>query len=90
MVWVKPHFGTGYYFRGQHELLLVGVKGQIGVPAEADRPSSVLMASLGEHSEKPEAAYRLVESMYPNHKYLELFATKPRSGWESWGNGIHQ
>jgi N6-adenosine-specific RNA methylase IME4 len=85
MVWVKPHFGTGYYFRGQHELLLVGTKGNISVPAEADRPSSVLQAPLGKHSEKPEAVYSLIESMYPNHKYLELFAVKTQHGWEAWG-----
>jgi len=88
LVWVKDKIGTGYYFRGQHELLLVGKKGELPVPEEADRPSSVLMANRTEHSHKPTEVYALIEKMYPNHKYLELFARKKREGWEAWGNQI--
>ena len=88
MVWVKDKTGTGYYFRGQHELLLLGVKGNIGVPAEESRPPSVLYAPAGEHSEKPEAVYELIEKMYPNRRYLELFARKRRSGWTAWGDQL--
>lgn len=48
-VWIykdKIVVGTGgYYFRGKHELLLVGTKGNnIGVPAESDRPESSFYA----------------------------------------------
>lgn len=88
LVWVKDKFGTGYYFRGQHELLLLGVKGKPSVPLEADRPSSVLNAPRKKHSQKPEEVYALIEKMYPNHKRLELFATQRREGWEAWGNEI--
>ena len=54
MVWIKDKIGTGYYFRGQHELLLVGKKGNISIPEEKDRPSSVLYAERTKHSMKPE------------------------------------
>jgi N6-adenosine-specific RNA methylase IME4 len=86
-VWVKDKIGTGYYVRGQHELLLIGTRGNIGVPAEADRPSSVINAPRnGQHSQKPEKVYDMIEQMYPGRKYLELFARgKPRTGWKSWG-----
>lgn len=88
LAWIKDKIGTGYYFRGQHELLLVGTKGAIGVPEEQNRPSSVLNAPRTEHSEKPLEAYTLIEKMYPNGKYLELFARNKRENWQSWGNQI--
>lgn len=88
MVWVKDKIGTGYYFRGQHELLLVGRKGNISIPEEKDRPSSVLNAIRTRHSKKPEQVYSIIEKMYPNQKYLELFARNERSGWKTWGNEL--
>jgi N6-adenosine-specific RNA methylase IME4 len=86
MVWVKDKFGTGYYFRGQHELLLVGVKGSIGVPEEQNRPSSALCSDRREHSQKPEEVYSIIEKMYPNGKFLELYGRNKRLNWEVWGN----
>jgi N6-adenosine-specific RNA methylase IME4 len=88
LVWVKDKFGTGFYFRGQHELLLLGVKGNgLGVPAEADRHSSVLFAPRTEHSRKPAEVYELIEAMYPGRTRIELFArgSLQREGWNSWG-----
>jgi N6-adenosine-specific RNA methylase IME4 len=87
-VWIKDKIGNGYYFRSQHELLLVGKKGNIPTPQEKDRHSSVIMAATKEHSEKPDIVYQIIEQMYPNRKYLELFARKEREGWTSWGNEI--
>ncbi len=88
MVWVKNKFGTGFYFRGQHELLLVGVKGDTHPPEESNRLPSVLFANTTRHSEKPEEVYEMIEKMYPNRKYLELFARKKREGWMVWGNEV--
>jgi len=87
LVWVKDKFGNGYYFRGQHELLLLGIKGKIGTPFDSDRPSSVLNAKREEHSKKPREVYGLIEKMYPNRKYLELFARGNNGeNWTAWGN----
>jgi N6-adenosine-specific RNA methylase IME4 len=87
-VWIKDKIGTGYYFRGQHELLLVGKKGEnIPVPEEKTRHSSVIQSPRLEHSEKPTLVYGLIERMYPNRSYLELFARGfKRKGWTQWGN----
>jgi N6-adenosine-specific RNA methylase IME4 len=87
-VWIKNMIGTGYYFRGQHELLLVGKKGdEIPVPEEKNRHSSVIESPRLEHSEKPTLVYGLIEKMYPNRSYLELFARgSKRKGWTQWGN----
>jgi N6-adenosine-specific RNA methylase IME4 len=47
----------------------------------------VIIAPVGEHSEKPDEAYRRIERLYPG-PYLELFARKERDGWTTWGNEI--
>lgn len=39
------------------------------------------------HSAKPAAALDLVESVSPG-PYVELFARRPRLGWDSWGYGF--
>lgn len=90
LVWIKDRFGTGYWFRGQHELLLLGIKGNPQTPLPSNRPTSVLKASLGRHSEKPEALIGLIEKMFPNRSYLELFGRKPRKGWKVWGNEVYE
>jgi N6-adenosine-specific RNA methylase IME4 len=85
MVWNKKEIGTGYYVRGQHELLLIGVKGDTHPPEENARPPSVLEVSRRGHSQKPDEIYGIIEHMYPNSKRLELFARNSRDGWTSWG-----
>lgn len=95
VVWVKPKIGLGQYFRGQHELLLFGVKK--GAPKTTvfrsgwkDIPS-VLSAPLGKHSAKPEASYELIErrTLCPAPlRRLEMFARSERPGWDSWGNEL--
>jgi|SRR6188472_503386 len=87
-VWVKDKIGTGYYFRGQSEPLLVGEKGDMPVPQEKDRHSSVVQAPREEHSKKPDVVYEIIEKMYPNHSYLELFTRNKRVGWTSWGDEV--
>jgi N6-adenosine-specific RNA methylase IME4 len=85
MVWVKDKVGMGYYARGQHEILFIGTKGEVGVPAPAKRRDSVIYAPVGEHSKKPEILYEIIESMYPGRDYLELFARSKHDGWKTWG-----
>ena len=52
-IWDKEIIGMGYWFRGQHELLLVGVKGKMSPPLQKLRKSSVLKVRRGQHSRKP-------------------------------------
>lgn len=88
MVWVKDRIGMGYYARQQHELLLIGKRGNLPVPDPEDRPSSVITASRGEHSAKPDQVYDLIERMYPLRERCELFQRRPRDGWVGWGNQV--
>jgi len=84
-VWIKDRIGTGFWLRNQHELLLLGFRGDFPHPADEDRPSSVIQAPYMEHSAKPDLLYPLIEKMYPKRRYLELFARNQREGWTSWG-----
>jgi len=86
MVWVKDKIGMGYYARQQHELILIATRGKIPAPEPAHRPSSVVQAPRGEHSEKPQELYDLIEAMYPNLDRLEMFARGKRKNWDVWGN----
>lgn len=85
-IWDKAWIGPGYYFRQRHELLLIATRGAVPVPRPADRPDSIFVEKRTEHSKKPELAYRLIESMYPELPKLELFARSAREGWAAWGN----
>jgi N6-adenosine-specific RNA methylase IME4 len=85
-VWDKEKIGMGYWFRGQHELLLVGTKGSYSPPEQAMRVSSVFREARGKHSEKPECVYKFIESAFPVAVKLEMFSRKQRDGWIAFGN----
>ncbi len=87
-VWDKQIIGMGYWWRGQHELLLVGVRGNPSPPPEDKRLSSLFSFKRGKHSEKPPQVYGMIESMYPNADYIELFQRTPRKGWKGWGDEV--
>ena len=86
LVWVKDRAGTGFWVRNRHEILLLGARGDIPVPAPSTRPESVIAAPAGRHSEKPSEAYALIERMYPELPKIELFARAKREDWDAWGN----
>lgn len=85
-VWDKEKIGMGYWFRGQHELLLVGTKGKFSPPDESVRRSSVFREERGKHSAKPECVYQWIETAFPEAKKLEMFCRNPRAGWVVHGN----
>jgi N6-adenosine-specific RNA methylase IME4 len=75
----------GYWFRVCTEHLLVGVRGDVKAFRSMER--TLLETPRGKHSQKPDAAYRLIESVMPEPR-LELFARSKRPGWHSWGNEV--
>jgi N6-adenosine-specific RNA methylase IME4 len=85
-VWCKSGIGLGYYLRQDHELLLLGRRGDPPLPTPASRPSSVIQARKKGHSAKPWQVYEIIERMYPEAVKLELFCRTPQPGWCSWGN----
>lgn len=87
-VWDKEKIGMGYWFRGQHELLLIGTKGNFSPPAPEDRVSSIIRVPRGKHSEKPVVLYEIIERMFPRGAYLEMFGRKKREKWTVYGNEV--
>jgi N6-adenosine-specific RNA methylase IME4 len=90
--WVKQNpsgeglfTGMGYHTRSNIELCLLGLRG--APPRLAKDVHQVVMAPVGEHSEKPDEVYRRIERLYGGPR-LELFARKPREGWATWGNEL--
>jgi len=84
LVWVKPGWGMGWWFRNNHEFVLFGVRGKLPIPQEKRR-GSVITGGKREHSRKPDSFYDLVEAVSPG-PYLELFARRQRLGWDTWGD----
>ena len=87
-VWVKDKIGMGYWWRNQHELLLVGTRGSFSPPSEDLRLSSVFFEPRTAHSMKPDAIADAIAGMFPNLSKIELFSRQPREGWAAWGNEI--
>lgn len=83
--------GLGQYFRGAHELLLFGVRGQppYRTTAEGKRAQhpSLVLAPRGRHSAKP-PIFRVIAEKVSAGPYLEGFARDKAEGWDSWGNEV--
>lgn len=89
IIWVKDRAGTGYWFRNQHELLLVGTKGNVPAPAPGTQWNSAIDAEVTSHSAKPEEFLRMIEIYFPSLPKIELNRRgAPRPGWDAWGNEV--
>lgn len=84
-VWAKPSLGLGAYWRGAHELLVLGVRGRLTFSDHSLR--SWLEAKREGHSRKPAVVRQLLERASPGPR-LELFAREVVPGWVAWGNEI--
>ncbi len=84
-VWNKVRGYNGHYNNVVHELLLIGTRGS-AEPASAPLVDGIVTIEKTAHSRKPDRFYEIIESMYPDGPYIELFARNTRKGWDSWGN----
>lgn len=97
-IWDKKQIGMGYWFRGRHELLLVGTKGKFSPPPQAHVIDSVIVSARQEHSKKPSYVRDKISEWYPDQSRVELFARPDRQlnlegkntfdGWDTWGNEV--
>lgn len=91
-IWDKLKIGSGHWFRGQHELLMVGIRGKHSTPPAAKRISSVIRIKRGAHSSKPDQVRELIREWFPDERRLEVFARQWTSfwpvpeGWDVYGN----
>jgi len=87
-IWDKQIIGMGYWFRGQHELLLVGTKGSPGATPQEFRVSSVFREKRSKHSAKPLCVYEWIEKAFAHKSKLEMYCRSPRKNWAAWGNEV--
>jgi len=87
-VWDKKSIGLGVWTRYQHELLLIGRKGNASPAPQELRYPSLFSVEKGRHSEKPQLVYERLETLYPERRKVELFARNTRPDWTSWGNEV--
>jgi N6-adenosine-specific RNA methylase IME4 len=87
-IWDKQVLGMGYWFRIQHELLLVGVCGHFSPPDDFNRVGSIFSEKRLTHSTKPQVVYDWIESVWPEERKLEMYARQERPGWAVWGNEV--
>lgn len=87
-VWDKEIVGMGYWFRGQHEILLVGTRGKFSPPPQSTRVSSVIKERRTKHSKKPQKVKDLICLWFPEMSKVELFAREKTEGWDVWGNEV--
>lgn len=89
LVWHKLRAGAasgpGYWFTGEHELLLLGIRGHVPAPAPGTQWRSLVAAAVRGHSVKPDVIYELIEGYFPTLPKIELNARRARPGWDRWG-----
>jgi N6-adenosine-specific RNA methylase IME4 len=88
LIWDKEIIGMGYWFRGQHELLLIGTRGKFSPPTPSERISSLMREKRTKHSKKPNVIRDYIAKWFPACAKLEMFAREKFPGWDSWGNEI--
>jgi N6-adenosine-specific RNA methylase IME4 len=93
-VWVKPtrdgkrwRMGTGYWFRGNPEHLLVATRGRSKPTKRGAGGVGLIVAPRRDHSRKPDEVYERIERLVAG-PYIELFARQKRPGWDAWGNEV--
>lgn len=82
ITWVKNGKGMGFWYRGNTEHIILGIKGDIK-PFHSQE-INVFHAETKQHSEKPLKSYELIEQgtkSIKNCKTLEIFARRYYKDW---------
>lgn len=83
-VWDKVKHNMGHYNSVRHEFLLICTKGSC-TPDVAELFDSVQSIEKTTHSRKPPEFRRIIDTLYPHGKRLELFAREKVAGWDTFG-----
>jgi N6-adenosine-specific RNA methylase IME4 len=88
-VWYKVKHNYGHYNSVRHEYLLVCTRGSC-TPESSKLFNSVQTIERSDrHSEKPGEFRRIIETLYPSGKRIELFRRgRALDGWLVWGNEV--
>lgn len=85
ITWVKNRSIFGYYFKGQSEQILFGVKGKL--PPQNRKQVTIMKGKVRNHSKKPDEQYEIIEKVSPSPR-IELFARQKIEGWDVWGDEV--
>ena len=85
LTWVKPQMGIGKWFRSASEYVLFCTRDGLPLTVQDKAYRNWFEADRGKHSQKPDAFYKLVQTVSPG-PYLDLFGRTQREGWEVWGD----
>ena len=92
MVWDKVKYNMGYYSSIRHEFIIIAGKGKSTPTASGKIINSIdsvqSIPKSSRHSEKPDEFRKIIETLYPNTKKIQLFARKKYPGWDNWGQEI--
>ena len=89
IIWNKTNgVAPAFTLRFSHEYLLWFYKPTLIPIAKEQRGkfTTVLTEKARQHSRKPDAAYALVEALYPSLCKLDVFSREKRAGWEQYGD----
>jgi len=81
LVWFGSSLDKDDWIKPQHELLLIGKRGNFPKPELGNRPDSTFQGTLKENQNRPDLVYEIIESMYPDSTRKELFGDNKRDGW---------
>jgi N6-adenosine-specific RNA methylase IME4 len=85
LTWAKDHAGSGDWLRGQTEHAVMAIRGKPIV--ELVGQSTLLVAPVRAHSQKPHEFYDLVESLCPAPRYADLFSRyRHNDKWDCHGD----
>ncbi len=83
----NEYCGLGFYTRSNNELCLLGIHGRL--PRTSKNVRMSILAKRGKHSVKPVSQYDRIMELWPDKRYVELFArTQYNDQWTVWGDEI--
>jgi N6-adenosine-specific RNA methylase IME4 len=91
--WDKVLIGKGRRHRIVEEFIIYGSIGNgLPIPLAADKTLNhfreAAVRERGVHSRKPDKLYDDLARQYPDVAKLEMFARRPREGWDTHGNEV--
>lgn len=84
-VWDKVSHNMGHYNSVRHEFLLICTKGSCLPDVNKLFDSVQSIEKTRRHSEKPDEFRKIIDTLYPHGKRIELFARTKKDGWDAWG-----
>jgi len=95
LIWDKIKPNLGHYSSVRHEILIIAGRGICSPTCDGKTIQSIdsvqSIEKSSRHSEKPEEFRKIIETLYPNKKYIELFARGiAPEGWIFWGNQANE